>query len=634
MKLSAIHIGVLAGLVAVGSNNAIADPPAAHVKDRGIVSVEFIGMDAPSTLEQRASVYSDAMVKIIYRNGRSESQPLEYKQLFATTDVINGNIVGGLYDAVGQPLMDTSVPSSPSQYVADTPDSNSLIKIKHAKAKDLGVKGRPLFLVTHYEYVTANNNGDGEYGDLPMTMSLSTLDQNKKSGELSLVDYSNIDMAGIKGLWIPCAGSLSPWNTHLGSEEYEPDARAYEADNTKDPYLPFTVRYYDNTVTANPYDYGQVPEVTVAADASASVEKHYSLGRIARELIQMMPDQRTAYMGDDGGYTGLFMYVADKAADLSAGTLYAGKWTQTGDVGPGSADLDWIKLGHASDAEVKAMIAGGIKFSDIFSASSMDPGDDSYRKVRTYNGVEWLKLNSGMEQAAAFLESRRYAAYLGATTEFNKMEGVALNAADKKVYIAISYLEKGMVTGYDPADPADDIHLDKLSSGAVYQLSLAGSQEDTDGNDINSKYVATTMEGLVWGEDQDPDAVGNTSNDEKIANPDNLKFSENLRTLFVGEDSGRHVNNYLWAYNIDSGKLSRILSVPAGAESTGLQAVDNINGFAYVMSNFQHPGEYISSMDPTLEADIDPLINDMWNNKKKAGIGYISGIPAIHRHKH
>ena len=142
------------------------------------------------------------------------------------------------------------------------------------------------------------------------------------------------------------------------------------------------------------------------------------------------------------------------------------------------------------------------------------------------------------------------------------------------------------------------------------------------------------MEGLVWGEDQDPDAVGNTSNDEKIANPDNLKFSENLRTLFVGEDSGRHVNNYLWAYNIGSGKLSRILSLPAGAESTGLQAVDNINGFAYVMSNFQHPGEYISSMDPTLEADIDPLINDMWNNKKKAGIGYISGIPAIHRHKH
>jgi hypothetical protein len=25
-----------------------------------------------------------------------------------------------------------------------------------------------------------------------------------------------------------CAGSVSPWNTHLGGEEYEPDARAFE----------------------------------------------------------------------------------------------------------------------------------------------------------------------------------------------------------------------------------------------------------------------------------------------------------------------------------------------------------------------------------------------------------------------
>ena len=26
------------------------------------------------------------------------------------------------------------------------------------------------------------------------------------------------------GLWVPCAGSVTPWGTHLGSEEYEPDA--------------------------------------------------------------------------------------------------------------------------------------------------------------------------------------------------------------------------------------------------------------------------------------------------------------------------------------------------------------------------------------------------------------------------
>ena len=45
----------------------------------------------------------------------------------------------------------------------------------------------------------------------------------------------------------------------------------------------------------------------------------------------------------------------------------------------------------------------------------------------------------------------------------------------------------------------------------------------------------------------EPDAVGNTADADRIANPDNLKFSERLRTLFIGEDSGNHVKNFLWA---------------------------------------------------------------------------------------
>jgi hypothetical protein len=59
------------------------------------------------------------------------------------------------------------------------------------------------------------------------------------------------------------------------------------------------------------------------------------------------------------------------------------------------------------------------------------------------------------------------------------------------------------------------------------------------------------------GEDIAADALGNTANPNKIANPDNLKFSEKMRTLFIGEDSGQHVNNFLWAYNIDTKVLSR-----------------------------------------------------------------------------
>lgn len=628
MKKTIIATGIIAALGLAGCNNSD-NTPANTTKT--VSSVEFIGMNAPSTPEQRADVYTEAKVKVNYSDGTSDTQALKYNQLFATGDSISGKTVGGLYDSVGNVLQDSSVPASTIQYVAETPDANSLMSIPGADATALNVTGNPLFMVTHYEYINDDNSGASQYGALPMAMSLTTIDQDKSTGALSTVDYNNIDMSSIDGLWIPCAGSVSPWNTHLGSEEYEPDARKYEADpntpKTADPYTPMTVKYFQNNgTTALPYNYGHVPEVTVHADGTTSIVKHYSMGRISRELVAMMPDQRTGYMGDDGSYTGLFMYVADTAGDLTAGTIYAAKWTQTSAVNAGTADLSWIKLGHGTDAEIKAL-ATTTNFSDIFLASDTDPADATYTLVRTDKGTEWLKLNAGMEQAAAFLETRRYAAYLGATTEFTKMEGVTVNAADKKAYVAMSRIYKGMTS--IAADPADDIQLTESRSGAVYELSLTDTQKDTAGTDINSAYVATTMAGLVVGEDITADSVGNTSNNDKIANPDNIKFSEKARTLFIGEDSGRHVNNYVWAYNVDSGVLSRILSVPAGAEATGLQAVDDLNGHAYVMSNFQHPGDFIKTMDVNLKAAVEPLINSQWSNKEKAAIGYLSGMPLI-----
>ena len=159
-------------------------------------------------------------------------------------------------------------------------------------------------------------------------------------------------------------------------------------------------------------------------------------------------------------------------------------------------------------------------------------------------------------------------------------------------------------------------------------MDLAGHRTDTDSNPINpieSRFVGTAMRGLVLGEDMVKDAAGNTAAVDKIANPDNLKFSEKMRTLFIGEDSSTaHINNFLWAYNVDTGKLTRILSLPAGAESTGLQAIDDMNGFAYIMSNYQHAGDFSSNIDPALKARLMPLID-----KSKAAIGYLGPLPGL-----
>jgi len=121
------------------------------------------------------------------------------------------------------------------------------------------------------------------------------------------------------------------------------------------------------------------------------------------------------------------------------------------------------------------------------------------------------------------------------------------------------------------------------------------------------------------------DALNNSAHADKIANPDNLKYAEKMRTLFIGEDSGNHVNNFLWAYNVDTKKLSRVLSCPSGAESTGLQGVDDLNGWTYVMSNFQHPGDWETPLHDIVKPVLDPLVRANYNDRFGAAVGYLTG---------
>ena len=369
------------------------------------------------------------------------------------------------------------------------------------------------------------------------------------------------------------------------------------------------------------------------SDGSYSVVKHRTLGRVSRELVQLMPDNRTAYQGDDGTYNVLTMFIADKEKDLSSGTLYAAKWNQTSDKNGGEATLTWIKLGSSNNAELTTL-ANTLKFSDIFeTAPVVKNTDGSYQAApagfkqiiagHSSGNVENLKLKTGMEKAAAFLETRRYSAYVGATTEFEKFEGVTVNIADKKVYLAMTRIRDGMES--KATDPTNHIKVSKLAAGGIYEIALTNAQKDSTGATISSDYVGTTMKATLLGEDITKDSIGNTCHLDKICNPDNIKFSEKLRTLFIGEDSSTaRINNYLWAYNIDTKQLTRLLSLAAGGESTGLQMIENLNGHAYLMSNAQHLGDFSSNINVDLKARISSKIDPY-----KSPIGYLSGIPTL-----
>ncbi|MFD0048120.1 Ig-like domain-containing protein [Actinomycetes bacterium NPDC127524] len=621
----------LALAITIPALSPSAAAPSPQVK---VDSVKFSGMQAPATIDQMVKTYTNASVEVKYSNGKVKKFPLTYKQLFKSEDkvaTVNGKKVpaGTPIDYYGDPIMDNSVPGSPAYFVSDAPDSNSLLNPIDGK----------LYMLTHYEYQTLDAAGKSAYGIVPSSMSLTTLDQDKKTGELKENEVKKVDFSSVNGLWIPCNGSLSPWNTHLSSEEYEPDARGFEFDPASSARTwteSFANLYFGDKSKANPYFYGYIPEISVNRDGEAKVVKHYSIGRFSHELMKVMPDNKTAFFGDDGSNTSMFMYVANKEKDLSAGTLYAAKFHQTkvNDDKSGAGNLEWIKLGEAADKEIKKLIDKGIKFSDIFEISDVPKEGFKAIKQYSYGKVEYLKLKPGMEKAAAFLESRRYAGYLGATTEFNKMEGITLNSKDKKVYVAISDQSNGMEKAAADSELPDDIQLPKLKSGVTYQLDLTAGQKDSTGQPINSKYVAAAMNGLLAGEDlASADARGNTANVDKVAAPDNLSYSEAMRTLFIGEDSGQHTNNFVWAYNVDTKELSRVLSTPAGAESTGLFAADDRNGFSYIMSNFQHPGDEVDKkqFDPAAvnKEELLKAIDEQIGINKTGGIGYISGLPSF-----
>jgi len=601
------------------------------------VRVEFTATPSPKSDDEMLKTYSTSVAKVTFADGKTRDYPLSYVSLFKNTDKIarvkgKSYAAAQLFDVNMAPIKEPK--GDPA--IAETADANSLLKI-----------GSKLYLVNHWEYddVLADgqvaNKAKDWYSRMPMSMSLSEIAQGK-DGKLKVKSQQPIDFASVNGSWILCFGSQTPWNTHLGGEEdydlyFVPGEKAFKT--TQSGLKAMNEVYFRGKQQANPYHYGYPLEVAVKEDGRTELTKHFQMGRGTWELAIFANDGRTAFFGDDGAYSGLFMFVANAAnMPKAGGTLYAAKWQQTSPDGSdgGTANFKWVKLGSSHYNEIKALIDKGITINDIFEFSMTEKPGFVPTRAGSAETI-WLKLKPGMETAAAFLETRRYAAYLGATTEFTKGEGVAINHADKKLYYAMSYIQGSMKA--KDGGPTDDIRLKENNAGATYTFDLAGGQADSDGQPINSGFVPVRayVEPMLLGKPIKADAVGNTADPEFVANTDNVFFSEKMRTLFIGEDSGTHHNNYVWAYQVDSKKLTRILSVAAGAESTGLQVVENLNGHAYIMSNNQHQGDWLKSTPKELKERLEQRAGALWgknrhgviNYRLAAHVGYIGGLPGF-----
>lgn len=582
-------------LVAAGTLSTI-------VEDKGASSTpEFSEVPFPVTDADKRKI--QATSKIIV-DGKSYA--IGFNTILRSGDKVSNNTFGVLYDQTGVPVTNRDG----SIHISVDNDFSSLLPV-----------GKKLFMISHFE-------------SRPGAMYVSELEQNKKSGKLKAITTQNIDFSQYGGLWVPCAGSVTPWNTHLGSEEYPNNARLTESAKSMDDIEKYDkpmARYFGlnpysrSTTVADfknifkPYRYGYPIEITVTKDGDATPVKHFAMGRVAVELAYVMSDMRTTYISDDGTNVGFFMFIADTKKDLSKGTLYAAKWNQVHGRSGGFADLTWVNLGHANDQNIQNAIESGITFSDIFTTGTIKDGscEEGFISINTTDGHECLQLKDGMNTIASRLETRRYAAMMGATTEFRKEEGITFDPKTNTLYVAMGEIAKGMAASskYDKGGP-DHIQLPKNKCGVVYALDIKPDIS------IDSNYVAANMYGIVSGIEKqyakDGDYANNTCDINGIANPDNITFMNGRDTLIIGEDTGSgHQNDAIWSYNMGSQKLTRILTSPYGSETTSTYYYPDINGFAYLMGVIQHP--YGDSDEDKLR---DP-------SESAAYTGYIGVMPVM-----
>jgi len=616
-------IGFMIILVIVAVKIMLLEPQKVHLLAAKAKDISFAPVSLSENDVQKSQLRVTPALSLTFEHNHTSTYPLSYHTLAKSGEKIGSGTMGLLTDKSGQGLYTHDGKAR----ISVNPDGSSLIRVDSR-----------YLLLTHME-------------EAPGAVYATLLKEN--NALLQAEETAPVDMSGIGGSIIDCAASKTDYGSHLGGEEdYAMNSRYADRaspfyvdclldgsgkttkgvfhyfchyvegmrDYLKDPHIDKMNGYNGEMFT--PYNYGYIIELHPEENGAVSAAKHYVTGRYAPELALMMPDHKTFYMSDDGNFKGFWKFVSDRPITsfqkVWEGSLYAAKLTQLSDEEGGKFKIGWRELGHASDTEIKALIAKKMKLTDIFDIAVPDENGScphAFRKVNEDSALECLRLKPGMHTAAAFLESGKYAAYLGATMEFRKGEGLAYDPVRQQLYFSISAVTKSMLDDYKEEETTNDIRLPKNVCGAVYALSL------------DENFSAVRMEALVKGQplkEADPNAEEYRCAPDKISNPDNILYL-GQDILIIGEDTRYHVNNFLWVYHIGEKRLTRIASLPIGAEVTGLDK-EIVHGKGVLLFNVQHP---FADNPEGVDGDTpnEDLIYDATEEQKRAIMGYIDGFP-------
>ncbi|WP_089877547.1 alkaline phosphatase PhoX [Halogeometricum limi] len=322
-------------------------------------------------------------------------------------------------------------------------------------------------------------------------------------------------------------------------------------------------------VYPNPYRYGYFVDFREPAADEPEAVKYYVMGRASWEAPDILGDEKTVYGCSDGDSKGIYKFVADSPIPWFddpmrvSGTLYAPKITndaanaeeagQRNSPADVPLEVEWIELGHATNAEVESWVA---EYDDVTQVDYLEShaetnwADDPAAALREadleviHNGnrnyisnediVEWAKQYEengpgGVDEElrrVPFLETRAAAKEIGASIEFNKAEGV--DSVDDAgpgdyVYFGISEFNDAL------ADDEGDVQMDRVDGGVVYRA------------EIEDDYNVSTLEPVIVGPDfTDPPEDAN----DALRNVDNVYTMRDGRVLCCEDGFGGPARSY------------------------------------------------------------------------------------------
>jgi uncharacterized protein len=184
--------------------------------------LKFAPLDAPTTDQAKGEVRTSPEIRL-------DGQPTKigFVPLLRSGDKLDAGTFGLILDEKGVPI----VGEDGAPMISNSTDFSSLLQ-----------KNGNLYVVSHFE-------------TRPAAVYVTKVDLDSDTGQLKAIDTAPVDFSAFGGLWVPCAGSITPWGTHLGSEEYEPVARVIETttdlDDLDDYAKPMALYFgYDATSKA------------------------------------------------------------------------------------------------------------------------------------------------------------------------------------------------------------------------------------------------------------------------------------------------------------------------------------------------------------------------------------------------